>query len=845
MEVGAAAAAATAGGVGMGLFSYNRGNYTFDQKNHYTRFTAGLNMAIAQTGIYKQDIAQLTALTVTRQDCYHGIAAMGLTILTAIYCPGRVGLHTPPPPGWLMGLAFLNIAGCYLFLGLTLWLAMHASMRADTAATHMLTRFVRLPIPSQGMLDKARKFLSSYEEQPLKEVFRVPFTRHQQERKYNQGGFNEDVDIDDAAKARSRHGHDVPAWYRKEKAIDNVNTIETIGSMMPLDAQGTAPEHFEAYRELQMEWFPYDVYARLSIFLAFMHLTHCWAYMQIAHQLQETRALFACAIVILPMFVLQQVILTLDIIPKGLPIERLGPFALWFAFAAAAIEYKRWYTEEAQFVGFVLVYIAYGIHIIYTLQLLRLCAPSEEAPEVAESPGASWWPGEWRLPSAFQHAIWLVAPPRQLQDGEHDIAGELRAMQRGGPEATGAAPTQAERRADVLRAFGKQGESPAWFNVKVGLISLVIAWCFLTFGFTIEVINQGTAHPSLLNAHGMPNNARDPRYRPAKPGHHEPVEVGTGGVAAGPAKGVHSEAVHRRLGSMDLASGFAPQSATRQEIADKLRDLVPYLQELARTGSAPVLAAPAQSVELTPVAVQWPPLFEPQHLACSEAFPAALALSRHGRGALIATPAADAQGAVDAKHLILEGVAAHGPVLATSWDSEGLLLVSASGVILECPGANPVDGRWHCVALAGARLPLAMGGKPFAGTVAVTRVARHAGGAAPALRAAVLFPGEASVTIFARAGHAAAAWLPTGEVRVSAPAVAASFAAAGEHLLLTAADGSVAKMMMADGSVSEAAIGGNHGHDWKGACLLPSGSLARLALSTPVSGLSEAKFILG
>jgi len=356
------------------------------------------------------------------------------------------------------------------------------------------------------------------------------------------------------------------------------------------------------------------------------------------------------------------------------------------------------------------------------------------------------------------------------------------------------------------------------------------------------VINQGTAHPSLLNAHGMPNNARDPRYRPAKPGSHEHTEVGTGGVAAGPAKGVHMEAVHRRLSGVDLASGFAPQTATRQEIANKLRNLMPYLQELARTGSAPVPAAQEPSTELSHMAVQWPPLFEPQHLACSEASPVALALSRHGRGALIAASTAE-HGPVDAKHLTLEGVATHGPLVATSWDSEGLLLVTASGVTLECSGANPVDGRWHCAPIPGAKLPIAMGGKPFAGIVAVTRVS----GSTRALRAAVLFPGEASVTIFSRAGHAAASWLPTGEVRVSAPAVAASFAAAGEHLLLTAADGSIAQMTMTDGSVSEAAqkAGGEHSYAWKGSCRLPSGSLARLALSTPTSGLSEAKFILG
>merc|ERR1719162_846444 len=104
--------------------------------------------------------------------------------------------------------------------------------------------------------------------------------------------------------------------------------------MMPLAARGDAPEHFEAYREIQQEWFPYDVYARLSVFLAFMHLLHCWAYMQIGHGLTETRALFAVGTVILPVFVLQQMILTLDIIPQGFPLHRIGPFGLWFAYFA-------------------------------------------------------------------------------------------------------------------------------------------------------------------------------------------------------------------------------------------------------------------------------------------------------------------------------------------------------------------------------------------------------------------------------------------------------------------------------------------------------------------------------
>lgn len=47
-----------------------------------------------------------------------------------------------------------------------------------------------------------------------------------------------------------------------------------------------------------------------------------------------------------------------------------------------------------------------------------------------------------------------------------------------------------------------QGESPAWVNVKIGLVSLIIAWVWMTFGFTIEVINQGTACAPLEHSPG-------------------------------------------------------------------------------------------------------------------------------------------------------------------------------------------------------------------------------------------------------------------------------------------------------------------------------------------------------
>mmetsp|Transcript_92069 Transcript_92069/g.192500 ORF Transcript_92069/g.192500 Transcript_92069/m.192500 type:complete len:824 (-) Transcript_92069:242-2713(-) len=820
MEVGAAAAAAT--GVGAGLWSYNRGNYMFDQKNHYTRFTAGLNMAIAQTGLYRQDIQQLTELTVARQDCYHGIAAMGLTILTAIYCPGRVGLHEPPPPGWLQGLEFVNIAGCYLFLGLALWYAMHASMRADTAATHMLTRFVRLPIPSQGQLDQARKFLSSYEEQPLKEIFRVPFTKHSKPSSGSKGGFNEAMDIDDAAKARSRHGHDVPAWYKKEREIDFSHENETIGTMMPLDAQGTAPEHFEAYRELQMEWFPYDVYARISIFLAFLHLCHCWAYLQIGYLLQEVRAVFACAIVMLPMFVLMQVILTLDIFPKGIPVHRLGPFALWFAYFGAICEYVRWYDPTVQKFGFILVYVAYALEIIYTISLFLLCRPSDEAPAVAETPGAAWWPGEWRLPTAFAHATWLVAPPKELREGDVDIVGELR-------EATNSKKgraSDAERRADVHNALGKQGESPAWFGVKIGLICLLISWIWLTVGFTIEVMTQGTAHPSLLSAPGTPNQARDPRYRPAKPGKSEPTEVGTGGVLAGPAVGVHSRAVERRLAGLKRLQ-FAGDAKT---ISERLREMMPVLQDLADFGSGAFEASQAPlDINSVATATTWPSLFEPETLACG-ADEGAIAVTRHGRAARVAF---GSDAATVSEPFALSGLLGHGAVLSAAIDREGLLVVTADGAVFGCAATQKVSGRWSCKEVA-HHLPLEAGAK-----VSIGRDSKKA------LQVAVFFEGEDTIALFDQTTKGM--WRLHGEVRAPEAVTSLTLAPEAKSLLATTASGGATRFNLADGSsttLEEPALrsGALERHAWGGACELSSGDILRLA--TPAGADARAELII-
>jgi len=846
----AASGAAAAGGVGMSLFSYNRGNYAMDQKLHYQRFIAGHQLAVAQTNQYRQDIGDLTDLTNNRMIKFTEIAGLVGSVVTALYCPGRLGFHTPAPPGWLMGLMMVNLAGTYLFLGLTIWFAMHAALRSNTAATHMLTRFVRIPVPSQKLLDRARKFLSSYEEQPFREVFRIPFMRHQYSAS-GDGGFNEEMDLDADVEKRTRHGYDVPAWYRKEKAIDNASTFE---SMMPYHARGTAPEHFEAYREIQNEWWPYDVYARVCIFLAFIHLTHSWTYHQIGHHLAETRSVFAAGCVVIPLSVLQQIILTIDILPKQgeFPIQHLGPFAQLFGFIAAAIEYRPNYEPGVAAGGYVLVYCCYAIHMIFTLQLMKLCSPDyNKPPEPAEAPAAAWWPSSWRLPSHFAHAVWLVAPPRHLEPGQNDLVGEMRNASRGNEKLKGQGWTGStldprdEKRRDVHRALGRHHESPAWFNVKWGLAAMLLAWAVLILGFSIEIGNQGTSHPSLLSAPGLPNNGRDPRYRPAKPWYASPTDVGTGGVDAGP---ISKDNIKRRLSEIQEGASTVLPAASIKEISARLRELLPYLSHLAsgktmagRSAKASMAAIPAaepQSSEPLPAAVSWPLMFEPRVLACGHYAAAAngqvvLALSHVGRGAFIKASSvipSSAEVAATAEPFTLEGAAGFGHIVAAHWDELGLLLASSLGATLECPG-SPLAGRWRCQRIRGASLPVGSSGQPLRGSVAITRVIQD--GRASSLRAAVAFSEEPAVAVFSREVGDAGPWLLIGEARTHAPAASAAFANQASHLLLASLDGAVARMSLEDGSLASiaAAVQGQGDQEWRATCSLAQGGVARLALS--------------
>ena len=66
--------------------------------------------------------------------------------------------------------------------------------------------------------------------------------------------------------------------------------------------------------------------------------------------------------------------------------------------SGAVLEHKGLYDPGVQQFGFYFVYCAYATQLILMIQFYRRCAPADEAPVRAETPGAPFGPGDGHLP---------------------------------------------------------------------------------------------------------------------------------------------------------------------------------------------------------------------------------------------------------------------------------------------------------------------------------------------------------------------------------------------------------------------------------------------------------------
>lgn len=221
------------------LFDYNREIYQFDQGQRLERELLRLEMQVKRFELFREDVRDLVQLTVGKMEMYHVVGALVLEISVLFYTNGRVRAMAP---AYICGLYWLSAAGSFIYVLLAVWLSMHASIASHSFGVRLLTRFVRLPIPSTNQFNSLNARLTDFERQKAAHMLRLPGMGTAPHWATRNGGNTEDM-----------LGQGV-------EGFGEVETLNRAAVFLP-------GKHIQLFRRLQAKWQCYDAYARVCMSL--------------------------------------------------------------------------------------------------------------------------------------------------------------------------------------------------------------------------------------------------------------------------------------------------------------------------------------------------------------------------------------------------------------------------------------------------------------------------------------------------------------------------------------------------------------------------------------------------
>jgi len=232
-----------AGGVAAsGLLTYNRKNYFFDKEQNREKVYFSQEMKIKKHELYREDIRDLTDLTVSKMDVY-----MVINVLQLLFCVMLFTEGMPKPgvtPLWLHWILAATSGSGVLYFVLSIWLGMHASIAAHSFGVRLLTQFVRLPVPNMQQIHNAAAKAKDYEALSITEMLRIPVLQ-QQLRKLS-------ATLGDLSQQEVTDTTGLEDNYLPEVAAPSIEETATL-------------KHVQLYRDLQANWQAYDAYSRVSM----------------------------------------------------------------------------------------------------------------------------------------------------------------------------------------------------------------------------------------------------------------------------------------------------------------------------------------------------------------------------------------------------------------------------------------------------------------------------------------------------------------------------------------------------------------------------------------------------
>ena len=153
------------------LFSYNRENFKFNKEIRQKNLHMQQNMRVRQVLLFREDLRDLFELTVSKMDSYMIVNVLLMGITAEMYFKGRAPAEVP---GWLFWFWGISLSGSFFFMFFSTWLALHASVYAQTYMARCLSQWLRLPVASVEEINAASARLEEYEKSSFLDFVRPP-----------------------------------------------------------------------------------------------------------------------------------------------------------------------------------------------------------------------------------------------------------------------------------------------------------------------------------------------------------------------------------------------------------------------------------------------------------------------------------------------------------------------------------------------------------------------------------------------------------------------------------------------------------------------------------------------
>jgi len=393
------------------LFEYNRKNFLFDRKLRQETEYQIMDFRIRQAALWREDVKDIIGLTSVKMDTYLIVNAVQLGFCVMAFCEGRLAAGTPT---WLIGCHTLCLGGAFMYLLMSVWFSMHASVTAKAYEVRLLTQHVRLPVPTWAQLEGARTYASTFEKVNATQMFRMPFLMGTQEQVLRSsqpiapateagggavGGAAAEASPDIGVGSSGGGGRPAALPGGVADAVSIAEGGELAGQpvesadLWGLEAKGDGlyeldgtiradprnMRHLRLVHEALQYWQSYDGFARVSMSMGTNQLVTALAYYVIGYVLVSNRAVVACWLAVLLFMVIASALIRLDMSLTGFEYKTAvmlvtsGPMLC----AVAAQQWMMQTKSSLEMVN-VLTPIVYISQSFWLMFLLYVCKVSEQ-----------------------------------------------------------------------------------------------------------------------------------------------------------------------------------------------------------------------------------------------------------------------------------------------------------------------------------------------------------------------------------------------------------------------------------------------------------------------------------